>query len=101
MIKSISFKVDYAETETSLKSHASTRTILEKELNLLQVQHREVTREKQRLHDILEETKRSLQQKNERISHLDKDLIENKQMLKEKVRKCEEVRPYSRKYYEI
>eukprot|EP00794_Sanderia_malayensis_P010049 gene10049-11078_t len=83
-------QVDFAETETSLKSNASTRSILEKELNLLQVQHRDVTREKQRLHDILEETKRSLQQKNEKLLLLDKELIDNKHHLKENIRKLDE-----------
>ncbi len=84
--------MNYAETETSLQSHASTKTILEKELNLLQIQHREVSREKQRLHEIVEETKRSLQQKNERIASIDKELTDSKQYLKEKTRRLSEVR---------
>ena len=63
-------------------------------MNLLQVQHREVTREKQRLHDILEETKRTLEKKNERILTIDTELTESKQLLKERSRKLQEVRRY-------
>ena len=50
-----------------------------------------MTREKQRITEIHEETKRTLQQKTERLTVLDKELMECKQQLKEKSRKLQEV----------
>ncbi|XP_065059922.1 putative leucine-rich repeat-containing protein DDB_G0290503 [Rhopilema esculentum] len=86
-----SIQLEYAETETSLKSHESSKAMLAKELNSLQVTYRDISREKQRLQDILEETKRSLQQKSDRMISLDKELKEHKHQLKEKTRYIQEV----------
>ena len=77
-----------------MKEQSSTRTVVEKELSFLQIQHRELTREKQKLNDVLDETERNLQQKNERLSTSEKDLAETKQQLKEKMRDCDEVKSF-------
>ena len=83
--------MDYAETETSLKSHESTKVALVKELNTLQIELREISREKQKLHDMLTELKANLEEKVSYVTKLEKDLKEQKRYLKEKARILEEV----------
>ena len=84
-------QLDYAETETSLKSHESAKVSLGKELNTLQLEYREISREKQRLTDILKETKNQLEEKSNRLSKLDSEFKDYKQSLKEKIRIIKEV----------
>lgn len=53
---------DYKDTESSLQEHSSSKSILRKELQSLQTQCKELTREKQKLQEIIEKTNIELEE---------------------------------------
>lgn len=55
-------KFDYKDTESSLQEHSSSKSILRKELQSLQTQCKELTREKQKLQEIIEKTNIELEE---------------------------------------
>ena len=55
------------------------------------MEYREVSREKQRLHEIVNETKINLEERVNQVAKLDKELKDQKRLLKEKTRTFEEV----------
>ena len=83
--------MEYVEKETSLISHESTKAVLGKELSTLQMEFRDISREKQKLSDILNVTKISLEEKIDRLEKLDKEINEYKKQLKERTSRIKEV----------
>lgn len=55
------------------------------------MEYREVSREKQKLHEIVNETKINLEERVNQVAKLDKELKDQKRSLKEKTRTLEEV----------